>query len=119
MLEQVKAGKAGSVQEVSEQMLQACAPGEHVSQALSVLLLDKLPLCLKQSYYLRSALADVCCVLHPATLPGLLALPAQPAEGTTAHPLAEAVQGSLQAISARHAFLTLASLASLPEKDRP
>ncbi|CAM3537673.1 DUF5691 domain-containing protein [Polaromonas hydrogenivorans] len=119
MLEQAKAGKAGSVQEVTEQMLQACAPGEHVSQALSVLLLDKLPLYLKQSYYLRSALADVCCVLHPATLPGLLALPAQPAEGTTAHPLAEAVQSSLQAISARHAFLTLTSFASLPEKDRP
>ncbi|MDB5931783.1 MAG: hypothetical protein JWR60_3490 [Polaromonas sp.] len=110
MLEQVKAGKANNVQEVTGQMAQACQPGEHVSEALSLLLLEKLPLCLTQPYYLRAVLAEVCCVLHPATLPGLLALP-PPEDGkdTLANALAEAVQNNLQAIAARHAFLNLTS----------
>lgn len=110
MLEQVKPGKADNVQEVTSQMAQACPPGEHVSLALSRLLLEKLPLYAKQSsYYLRSALAEVCCVLHPATLPGLLALPPPPedAPDTPAHALAHAVQDNLQTLSARHAFLNL------------
>ena len=109
MLEQVKPGKAGNVQEVTSQMAQACQPGEHVSLALSALLLEKMPLYLKQSYTLRALLAEVCCVLHPASLPGLLALPPPPedARDTPAHALAQAVQDNLQAISARHAFLNL------------
>ncbi|MEC5212974.1 hypothetical protein RCH06_001516 [Polaromonas sp. CG_9.5] len=111
MLEQVKPGKAGNVHEVTSQMAQACPPGEHVSLALSVLLLEKLPLYLKQSYYMRALLAEVCCVLHPATLPSLLALPPPPedAKETPAHALAQAVQDNLQAISARHAFLNLSA----------
>ena len=121
MLKDIKPGKTGNIQEVTEQMAQACPPGEHVSHALSVLLLEKLPLYPKQSYYLRSALTEACCVLHPDTLPGLLALPPPPedAKDTPANILAQAVQENLQILSARNAFLNLTSSVSVTEKGRP
>jgi len=104
-LQQVSAGKAGAVNEVAEQIVQACPPGHHVSQPLSLLLLEKLPLHLHK-HYLSTPLSELCCTLHPAVLPALLA-PLPPGDDAKDSP-AQALQSQLQFIAARHAFATLA-----------
>ena len=104
-LQQVSAGKAGAVSEVAEQIVQACPPGHHVSQPLSLLLLEKLPLHLHK-HYLSTPLSELCCTLHPAVLPALLA-PLPPGDDAKDSP-AQALQSQLPFIAARHAFATLA-----------
>ena len=105
-LQQVSAAKAGGVNEVAEQIVQACPPGHHVSQPLSLLLLEKLPLHLHR-HTLSTPLSELCCTLHPAVLPALLT-PPPPSDTDAKDPLAQALQNQLQFIAARHAFATLA-----------
>ena len=111
-LQQVSAGKLTGLNDVAEQMVQACPPGEHVSEPLSRLLLQKLPLYLSKTY-LRVPLDELCCVLHPTLLPALLdpaslARLAPPPEDDTTYSLEHVLRNSLQVIAARHAFATLA-----------
>ena len=105
-LQQVSAAKAGGINEVAEQIVQACPPGHHVSQPLSLLLLEKLPLHLHR-HTLSTPLSELCCTLHPAVLPALLT-PPPPSDTDAKNPLAQALQNQLQFIAARHAFATLA-----------
>ena len=109
---QVDAGKVSLFNEVAEQILQACPPGEHVSAALSRLLLHKLLLARRHSY-LRVSVDELCCVLHPALLPVLreptaldrLVPPLSVAESVSAHAitysLSQVLGHSLQVIAAR------------------
>ena len=109
---QVNAGKVSLFNEVAEQILQACPPGEHVSEALSRLLLHKLLLARRHSY-LRVSVDELCCVLHPALLPVLreptaldrLVPPLSVAESVSAHAitysLSQVLGHSLQVIAAR------------------
>jgi len=110
-LQDISAAKSAPFNDVASQMIQACQPGEHVSEALSLLLLQKLPLYLSKSY-LRIPQDELCCVLHPAVLPTLLDTAAlerlAPApDDSKTHSLAHVLQSSLQVIAARHAFATL------------
>lgn len=117
-LQQVSAAKAADFNDVATQILQACQPGEHVSEPLSRLLLQKLPLCRSHSY-LRVSVDELCCVLHPALLSALLdpaslaGLAPTPEDGTT-YSLEHVLRSSLQVIAARHAFGTLAQAPSRP-----
>ena len=98
--------------EVAEQILQACPPGEYVSEALSRLLLHKLLLARRHSY-LRVSVDELCCVLHPALLPVLreptaldrLVPPLSVAESVSAYAvtysLSQVLGHSLQVIAAR------------------
>ena len=109
---QVDAGKVSLFNEVAEQILQACPPGEHVSEALSRLLLHKLLLARRHSY-LRVSVDELCCVLHPALLPMLrepaaldrLVPPLSVAESVSAYAvtysLSQVLGHSLQVIAAR------------------
>ena len=109
---QVDAGKVSGFNDVAEQILQACPPGEHVSEALSRLLLHKLLLARRHSY-LRVSVDELCCVLHPALLPVLreptaldrLVPPLSVAESVSAHAitysLSQVLGHSLQVIAAR------------------
>lgn len=111
-LQNISAAKSAPFNDVATQMIQACQAGEYVSEALSRLLLQKLPLYLSKSY-LRMPQDDLCCVLHPAVLPALLdpaaleRLVPTPEDGKT-YSLAHVLRNSLQVIAARHAFATLA-----------
>lgn len=67
-LQHIDAAKARSFNDVAQQVLHACAPGEHVSPALSQLLLQKLLLAHRRGYLLFSV-DELCCVLHPTLLP--------------------------------------------------
>ena len=111
-LQDISAAKSAPFNDVATQMVQACQPGEHVSEALSRLLLQKLPLFLSKTY-LRVPLDELCCVLHPAVLPVLLDPAAvtglaPPPEDDKTHSLDYVLRNSLQVIAARHAFATLA-----------
>lgn len=123
MLQPVSAAKVTGFNDVASQMLQACAPGEHVSQPLSALLLEKLPLYLTKTY-LHVPLDELCCVLHPSVLPTLLdpdalaRLSPPPPEDDKTHSLAHVLRGSVQTLAARHAFFNLSNV-SLPEENRP
>lgn len=117
-LQHVSAGKLTGFGEVAEQMVQACPPGEHVSEALSRLLLQKLPLYLRKTY-LRVPLDELCCVLHPALLPVLLdpaalARLAPPPADDPAQSLEQVLRSSLQVLAARHAFAGLAPASAAP-----
>ncbi|MCX7255775.1 MAG: DUF5691 domain-containing protein [Polaromonas sp.] len=110
-LQDISAAKSAHFNDVASQMIQACQPGEHVSEALSLLLLQKLPLYLRKSY-LRMPQDELCCVLHPAVLPTLLDTAAlerlAPApDDSKTDSLAHVLQSSLQVIAARQAFATL------------
>jgi hypothetical protein len=111
-LQDISAAKSAPFNDVATEMVQACQPGEHVSEPLSLLLLQKLPLYLSKSY-LRMPQDELCCVLHPAVLPTLLdpaaleRLAPTPEDGKT-HSLAHVLRSNLQVIAARHAFATLA-----------
>lgn len=117
-LQDISAAKSAPFNDVATQMVQACQPGEHVSEALSLLLLQKLPLYLSKSY-LRVPQDELCCVLHPAVLPALLdpaaleRLTPTPEDSKT-HSLAHVLRNSLQVIAARHAFATLAPARANP-----
>lgn len=123
MLQDVSAAKVTGFSDVATQMVQACAPGEHVSQPLSALLLEKLPLYLSKTY-LHVPLDELCCVLHPALLPTLLdpdalaRLSPPPPEDSKTPSLAHVLRNSLQTLAARHAFFNLSNV-SLPEENRP
>ena len=123
MLQDVSAVKVTGFSDVATQMVQACAPGESVSQPLSALLLEKLPLYLSKSY-LHVPLDELCCVLHPSLLPTLLnpdalaRLSPPPPEDSKTQSLAHVLRNSLQVIAARHAFFNLSN-AALPEENRP
>ena len=123
MLQDVSAAKVTGFNDVAAQMVQACAPGESVSQPLSALLLEKLPLYVTKSY-LHVPLDELCCVLHPSLLPTLLnpdalaRLSPPPPEDSKTYSLAHVLRNSLQTLAARHAFFNLSN-ASLPEENRP
>ena len=118
-VQDVSAGKVTGFNDVAEQMVQACPPGEHVSEPLSRLLLQKLPLFLSKTY-LRVSLDELCCVLHPALLPVLLdaqalaRLAPPPPEDDKIQSLDYVLRNSLQVIAARHAFASLAQAPSRP-----
>ncbi len=118
-LQDISAAKSAPFNDVAIQMVQACQPGEHVSEALSLLLLQKLPLYLGKSY-LRVSVDELCCVLHPALLPALLdpaalALLVPPPEDGSTQSLAHVLRNSLQVLAARHAFFQ----PFLPPQKRP
>lgn len=123
MLKEVSAAKVTGFSDVATQMVQACAPGEHVSQPLSALLLEKLPLYLTKSY-LHVPLDELCCVLHPSLLPTLLdpdalaRLSPPPPEDDKTLSLAHVLRNSLQTLAARHAFFNLSN-PSISEENRP
>ena len=111
-LQHIDAAKARSFNDVAQQVLHACAPGEHVSPALSQLLLQKLLLAHRRGYLLFSV-DELCCVLHPTLLPLLrdaealdrLVPPLSVAESVSAHAitysLSQVLGHSLQVIAAR------------------
>ncbi|MDQ3059093.1 MAG: DUF5691 domain-containing protein [Pseudomonadota bacterium] len=117
-LQDISAAKSAAFDDVATQMIQACQPGEHVSEPLSLLLLQKLPLYLSKSY-LRMPQDELCCVLHPAVLPTLLdpaalALLVPPPEDDKTYSLGHVLRNSLQVLAARHAFQTLAQAPARP-----
>ena len=120
-LQAMHAGKVTGFNEVASQIVQAYAPGEHVSQPLSALLLEKLPLFLARSS-LRIPQDELCCVLHPAVLaallePAALGILASPPDDGKARSAAQVLRNSLQVIAARHAFINLCST-PLPDENR-
>lgn len=98
--------------DVMGQIVQACPPGTYVSQPFSELLLNTLQNCLRDTvgmpphaYALSTQLPELCCLLHPDTLPAWQALPQT---DNTPSWLANALNGCLQPVAARLAFATLA-----------
>ena len=63
----------GALEDIVQQVIAAHAPGQCLSQELSVLLVSKLAL-YKSRYYYGLPLGELCCVLHSSELPALQVL---------------------------------------------
>lgn len=107
-LQALEKPKQGPLEAIVQQIVAAHPPGQYLSEALSQLLVSKLPL-YQPRYYYQLPLADLCCVLHHSALPTLQTLACnyltQPeggpiTEGSTTEALAQALRPQLPLLMA-------------------
>lgn len=108
-LEGINKDQAAQLEDMVQQITSAYPPGQHLSLALSEQLLAKMPLYLRRYYYQQPRLADLCCVLHPDSLPRLQALAQNPdsTEDKDTQALAQALRQQLPVLMARQALARL------------
>ena len=100
----------GALEDIVQQVIAAHAPGQCLSQELSVLLVSKLAL-YKSRYYYGLPLGELCCVLHHSQLPALQTLASthystQP-EGSVAAALCQGLRPHLPTLKALEAMRQL------------
>lgn len=110
-------GKAGAVAlaELSQELLSACPPGDHLTNALSqrlaAALAHTLPTMagmLQAEYTLRQTVPDLVCMLHPESLGAMRALaPVAVAAADTSPSLANLMHGVARIVAARDVLATL------------